>query len=387
MRNLLAWSSRVDATTPADRDRAVDAFRAIAILGVVFGHWLVTAVVDQGGGRLAGASPLRSMPAFVPISWLLQTLAVFFLVGGYAAARSWGSAGARGATYWGWLKQRLTRLFAPVGLLLLIWTVAVGTLVVFGAPYTTLRTLVTLVLSPLWFLIVFAVITSFTPLLCHAAGKRAVPATVIALATVAAVDVARFALGGPHRLGWVNVIAGWMVPYALGVAWAEGAVRGKRVPSALFAGGLMGAVALVTWFGYPASMVGVPGARISNLNPPTMAAVAFGVAQCGLALLMHERLRRWMRSPLAWGVVVMANMSAIIVFLWHQSALLTVTLGARWIGTLPGLHTSPDSPVWVLQRLLWIPAFVATLFLLWAAARKLEWPSPAHGNTRTQPLT
>src|SRR5918994_2387331 len=184
MRSLLAWSSRVDAATPADRDRAVDALRAIAILGVVFGHWLVTAVVDQGGGRLAGASPLRSMPAFVPISWLLQTLAVFFLVGGYAAARSGGSAGARGATYWSWLKQRLTRLFAPVGLLLIIWTVAVGMLVVFGAPYTTLRTLVTLVLSPLWFLIVFAVITSFTPLLCRAAGKRAVPAIVIALAAV-----------------------------------------------------------------------------------------------------------------------------------------------------------------------------------------------------------
>jgi hypothetical protein len=274
-----------------------------------------------------------------------------------------------------------------VGLLLVIWTVAVGMLVVFGAPYTTLRTLVTLVLSPLWFLIVFAVITSFTPLLCRAAGKRAVPTAIFALATVAAVDVARFALGGPHRLGLVNVIAGWIVPFALGVAWAEKAIRGRRIPSALFGGGLIAAAALVAWFGYPASMVGVPGARISNLNPPTTAAVAFGLAQCGLAILLHERLRSWMRSPLAWAVVVMANMSAIIVFLWHQSALLMVTLGARWIGTLPGLHTSPDSPVWVLQRLLWIPAFVATLFLLWAAARKLEWPSPARGTTRSQPLT
>src|SRR5437868_1977382 len=37
-------------------------------------------------------------------------------------------------------------------------------------------------------------------------------------------------------------------------------------------------------------MVGVNGARISNLNPPTLAAVTFGIAQCGLALLLRDRL-------------------------------------------------------------------------------------------------
>jgi len=241
------------------------------------------------------------------------------------------------------------------------------------------------VLSPLWFLVVFALVTSLTPLLCGTAGRRAIPAAGVALATVAAVDVARFAFGAPHRLGWVNVIAGWLVPFAIGVAWGEGGVRDRRIFAALFAGGLIGAGALVLWFGYPASMVGVPGERISNLNPPTMAAVAFGIGQCGLVLLLHNRLRRWMRSPLPWAVVVTANISAIIVFLWHQSALLTVTLGARWFGTLPGLHTSPDSPAWVFQRLLWLPAFAATLLALWAAARKLEWPAPPGGHARTKP--
>jgi hypothetical protein len=325
------------------------------------------------------------MPGFVPISWLLQTLAVFFLVGGYAAARSWASTKTRGATYGEWLKRRLTRLFAPVGLLLTVWMVALGGLVVFGAPYTTLRTLVTLVLSPLWFVIVFAVITSLTPLLCGGSGRKALPAATVALATVVAVDAARFAFGGPHRLGWINVIAGWLVPFALGVAWGEGALRGKRAHLTLLTGGVLGAVALVTWFGYPASMVGIPGAEISNLNPPTLAAVAFGLGQCGLALLVSEWLRRRMRTPVAWATVVTANIAAIIVFLWHQSALLTVTLGARWIGSLPGLHTSPDSPAWVFQRLLWLPAFAAALGLLWAAARRLELPVPHRGEPRPQP--
>jgi hypothetical protein len=145
-------------------------------------------------------------------------------------------------------------------------------------------------------------------------------------------------------------------------------------------------VALALWFGYPASMVGVPGGRISNLNPPTLAAVAFGLAQCGLAMLLHKWLTRRMQSPVQWAAVVIANMAAIILFLWHQSALLIVTLGARWIGTLPGLHTTPDSPVWVFQRLLWLPAFAAVLSLLWGAARKLEWPARDHRESRQQAI-
>jgi peptidoglycan/LPS O-acetylase OafA/YrhL len=386
VRSDVSLRDRIDAATPAGRDRGIDALRAIAILGVVLGHWLVTAVVDEGGGRLSTESPLTNMPEFVPISWLLQSLAVFFLVGGYAAARSWRSAEARGATYGGWLGQRLMRLFAPVALLLIVWAIALAILVVAGTPYTTLRTLVLLVVSPLWFLMVFAGITSFTPLLSRNAGKRAIPAAVFALAAVAGVDAVRFALDGPHGLGWINVIAGWLVPFSLGVAWAEGAFRERKLPWALFAGGFIGAISLVAWFGYPASMVGVPGVRTSNLNPPTLAAVSFGLAQCGSALLVHPWLRRRMQSPAVWAAVATANLSAITVFMWHQSALLTVMLGARWIGPLPGLHTRPDSPAWVLQRLAWLPVFATMLLLLWSVARKAGAVGSGPGGTKPKPI-
>src|SRR5690349_24084732 len=85
---------RVDAATPPHRDRAVDALRALAIAGVIGGHWLVTALVSSSsspghhGTTLSDNSPLASMPWLAPLSWIFQTLAVFFLVGGYAAARS-----------------------------------------------------------------------------------------------------------------------------------------------------------------------------------------------------------------------------------------------------------------------------------------------------------
>jgi len=58
-------------------------------------------------------------------------------------------------------------------------------------------------------------------------------------------------------------------------------------------------------------MVGVNGAHISNLNPPTLAAVSFGIAQCGLALLLRDRLARLMRRPLAWAGIALVNLSAM----------------------------------------------------------------------------
>ena len=38
-------------------------------------------------------SPLASMPWLAPVSWIFQTLAVFFLVGGYSAARGYRGRG------------------------------------------------------------------------------------------------------------------------------------------------------------------------------------------------------------------------------------------------------------------------------------------------------
>jgi len=45
VRRLRVLARRIDAATPPQRDRAVDALRALAIAGVIGGHWLVTALV------------------------------------------------------------------------------------------------------------------------------------------------------------------------------------------------------------------------------------------------------------------------------------------------------------------------------------------------------
>lgn len=362
---LRAAAHRIDRATPAERDRAVDALRALAILGVVLGHWLVTALVADGSS-LRTASPLHFMPWLAPVSWVFQTLAVFFLVGGHVATKGLASARARGLTYGQWVRGRLARLTKPVAAVVGLWAVVACCLLVNGADAGTVHTLVKLAVSPLWFLLVFVALTAATPLL-----TRLNP--LWPLAVVLHVDLVRFGLGGPSWLGWVNLAAGWMVPYTLGAAWTRGELEGRRAGWTLLAGGAAATAILVACAGYPASMVGVPGDAVSNLDPPTLAAVTFGMAQCGLALLLRERLRRVMRRRLVlWAAVALVNLSAMTIFLWHLTALMATTATGLLAGPLPGLHTAPEGLAWVVYRLAWLPVFALALAVCWTAFRGYE---------------
>ncbi|GGO78116.1 acyltransferase family protein [Nonomuraea cavernae] len=404
MRDLVA---RLDAETPPDRDRAVDALRALAILGVVAGHWLVTAlVVDSGTVRVA--SPLRYLPQLTPVSWVFQTLAVFFLVGGMVGTRSRLRARAEGVPYGRWLAGRTARLFRPAAAVLVVWGLAAFAMLAAGVRLESVQALVKLVLSPMWFLLVFAALTAATPLV-----SRLHP--VWPLAVVVCVDLIRFGavpvgahaegagpLGGlvdavaghGEELGWwVNVAAGWLVPYCLGAAWARGRLRGRVTGWALLLGGAAVTVALVTLAGYPAAMVGVPGASLSNLDPPSLAAVTFGLAQCGAALLLLGPLRRLLRRPAAWAAVALTNLAAMTIFLWHQTAMIAVTsfgllaesvmlrAGLLGDGTLPGLRTVPDGPGWVLARVAWLPLFAVALLACCAVFHGSE-----RGPSRSKPV-
>ncbi|MFE4691846.1 acyltransferase [Streptomyces sp. NPDC056749] len=362
MRHLVR---RIEAATPRDRDRAVDALRAFAILGVVCGHWLVTALVADSG-TVHGASPLQHMPGLAPVSWVFQTLAVFFLVGGRVGARGYASARARGESYGSWLGARMVRLFRPVAVVTAVWVVAACVMLASGVDEGTARALGKLVWSPLWFLLVFAALTAATPLVA-----RLHP--LWPLAVVLYADLFRLGFDGPAALGWINVPAGWLVPYCLGAAWARGGLGDRRTGWLLLLGGATATAGLVLFAGYPASMVGVPGGTLSNLDPPTLAAITFGLAQCGAALLLLGPLRRVLARPAVWAAVALLNLSAMTVFLWHQTAMIVVTSTALFLGgPLPGLHTVPDDPGWVRARAAWLPVFALVLLALLSVFRVYE---------------
>ncbi|MEU8384260.1 acyltransferase family protein [Streptosporangium sp. NPDC048865] len=206
---MASLAARIEAATPGSRDRGVDALRALAIVGVVLGHWLVTAWDLGAAGAVHISSPLAYLPELTPMSWVFQTLAVFFLVGGYAAARGLrSSAGA-------WVRARTGRLLGPVVPLLLVWAGIAAGMALRGSSAGTIRVMVLPAIGPLWFLAVFAALTAATPLLLRA---NPVATAAAAFAVVLGVDLARFGLGAPAWTGWANLAAGWLVPYALGIA-------------------------------------------------------------------------------------------------------------------------------------------------------------------------
>jgi hypothetical protein len=108
--------------------------------------------------------------------------------------------------------------------------------------------------------------------------------------------------------------------------------------------------------------------------------VSFGIAQCGLALLLRDRLARLMRRPLAWAGIALVNLSAMTLFLWHQTAFVTVSSVGLLAGRVPGLLTAPTDAVWVAGRLAWLPVFAIMLSGLWLAFRRAETPAASSGS-------
>ncbi|GGN59699.1 acyltransferase [Actinoplanes lobatus] len=366
------------------RDRTIDALRAVAILGVVIGHWLVSAVVSDPARPAAwhGASPLAAFPALTPATWVLQTLGLFFFAGGFAAARSRrepathsrrepavGSRREPAARSRPGLAARFARLARPIGLLAAVWLPAWLLLRVTGAPDSTLHVVRSLLVHPLWFLLVYLVLTVSAPLLRAAVGRYRLWPLAPAIALVAACDVARHL----ETAAWLHpaaTVAGWAVPYLLGIALADGLLP-QRAGRILALMGVAAGAGLVLLAGYPASAVGVPGDGWSNLDPPSLFALALAAAQIGVFLLVRDRLAGWLRRPAVGTPVAVLNRSAMTVYCWHQSALLLVTFGGLLAGPLPGL-SGPPTGMWPLYRLLWLPVFAVTLVFLCAAFQRAE---------------
>ncbi|GAA0219656.1 acyltransferase [Cryptosporangium japonicum] len=363
---MTSLATRIDAATPADRDRSLDGLRALAVIGVVVGHFLVMALVPDASGALRVRSPLTALPDFAPLSWVLQMLALFFLVGGYSAAR-----GLEGRAYGPWIRRRLVRLTRPVIAVTAVLACAFPLLSLAGVPAGTLRTTTALVVQPLWFIAVYGVVTALTPVVVAVVRRMGAWAALPLVATVAVVDALRYGVDGvPGWIGLINVLPGWAFAYVLGVAWAQGRLS-RRAAMTLAGVGAALLVTLVLLFGYPASVVGVPGAGRVNSHPPSLLVVALAMAQCGLAVLLRDRLAAFLRAPRRWAAVAMLNLVALTVFCWHQLALVLLTLVTA---DLPGLHELPDGLGWAGWRLLWLPVHCLVLAALVWATRRFEAP-------------
>ncbi|MDF6021368.1 acyltransferase [Streptomyces sp. JH34] len=365
--------SRIDASTPAHRDRAVDGLRALALMAVPAGHWLLGGFTRDGDGALHNASPLSTFAVFSPVSWVLQMLGVFFLVGGYASVLSYHRRPSTGGA---WLRGRMVRLGRPVLGVTAVWALMIPVLYAVGVPEDTLRTGAKLVIQPLWFVGVYALVTALTPCCVRLARRFGGWAAVPLIGSVAVVDFLRYgpyADAVPSWVGVLNILPGWLFAYQLGVCWGQGRLsrRGARL---LLVGGTALFAVLLLAFHYPASMVGVPGEARTNSHPPSLLVLALASAQSGAAVLLHGRIGRALRRPVLWAPVVVINLSAMTILCWHQTAMLAAAVPASFAGVVPGLTTSPDSVGWIVARLAWLPLFAGLLVLISRYARRFEDP-------------
>ena len=370
--SLLAAARKAAAATPAGRDRYVDFLRVASLLVVVLGHWLMT-LLSWSGGRLEGGNVLALVPGLWLATWVLQVMPVFFVVGGFSNMVTWEAIQRRGGGYVEYLTGRMARLLRPVLAFALAWLAIPPLLVLAGLPGEGLAQAGKLMAQPLWFLGVYLVAVALAPVMVRLHRRHGLRVPAVLAAGAAAVDALRLG-AGLEALGYLNVLLVWVLVQQLGFFYADGSLaRCPRRALAAVGGASLGALAVLTGSGlYPGSMVGLPGAPVSNMNPPTVCIIALAVWQVALLELARERAARWLARPRPWTAVVLVGSMIMTLYLWHLTALLAV------VGALAALGVPLPEPAtagWWATRPLWLVLLLLALAPIALAFARFERPA------------
>jgi surface polysaccharide O-acyltransferase-like enzyme len=361
----------------------MDALRVVSMLAVAAGHWLLAVVTLAADGSLRTESLLVVAPAAQWSTWLLQVVPLFVVVAGWSSARSLHGASGSGGASIGWVHARVRRLLLPTTAYVLALALAAPLLTLLVGSDT--GALVGRFLGVhLWFTAAISVMWLLTPWLhavWQALGPRALVATGCAVLTV---DVAVQQLGLP-LVGWANFVLVFSFATLLGFAWHDGRLT-RRVAARMVGLGVAGLLLAAASPWYPLSLVGVPGAAQSNNSPLTVCMVLVAVLHVGAVVLAAPRLRRVLERPGVWLGVVVASRVAVTVYLWHLAGL-ALLVGLAHALAPSVLALEPLTATWWATRPLWIAALVlATVPLVWLAARVEQRPRPAAAPGRVRVL-
>ncbi|MGI9234169.1 MAG: acyltransferase family protein [Woeseiaceae bacterium] len=354
------WSRTKDlaAQTPAERNRYVDFLRAVSILMVVTGHWLIVALYYDDG-VFTPSDLLVIRPNTQWLTWVFQVMPIFFIVGGYANAVSLESARRRGIDYAGWLVSRLNRLVSPLLLLLSVWALLAAVLHFSGVTGAVLSLASRAALIPIWFLAIYTLVVVLAPA-TYIAWERWGFASFWAFVAVGAlVDFAFFAFD-QHWLGWSNYLWVWLAVHHLGYAWRDGRMGSPARLIGYSALSLLVLATLIFKGPYPFAMVGSPDEALSNTLPPKITLLALGIAQFGLLLAIETPMRRLLSGLRLWSVTVLINSMIMTLYLWHLTVMV-ILVSLLYLADGFGLGLEPASSEWWLTRPLWIAALYACL--------------------------
>ena len=342
--------SDLASDTPADRHRAVDLYRVVAMAAVAIGHWMAVAAAVGPDGELVAGNALEQASSLAWASWLFQVMPLFFVVGGFASALSLDANDRRGGRPQDWVAARLRRMLAPaavlagtwLGVLVLGTAVGLGSLVAAGAVAAAI---------PLWFLANYTIDTALAPHLLPRFRRRPRLVAGVGVGLFLALEILR--LAGVGLLPHLNWVLGWLLFQTAGFAWRDGLLPTGRRLAAVAVALWAAALAAVTVGPYPVSMVHFPGiGDLSPTHPPSLALLLFGAASSATAIAAAPAVTRWLSRPdraRAWTVVVAGNTVAMSVYLWHMTAAVAATGVLYHVGLLP--RSTVGSGWWWLEKL------------------------------------
>ncbi|WP_025737240.1 acyltransferase family protein [Mycobacterium genavense] len=361
------------------RNLAVDYYRVSGVILIVLGHWLAGSVTYHDG-QFGRQNPLVDMPWTQWLTWPFQAVPVFFLVAGYAGAVSWTHHRESGGTSrQAWLRRRLARVLGPTAVYIALVSAVVVAAAAYGVGGSLLEYADWAVAMHLWFLAVYVLVVSLMPIAvaAHRRWGLWVPATLAVAVTLVDTVLTK---GPLHDLGWLNYLLCWGTLYQLGIAWRGGLLAGRR--PVLLAAVSGTALALLIWQAdYPVSMIGIPGEAVQNTSPPTVAMLAFGCAQAGIAMAAGPALNRILRAGAIRRVLAVGDDNVMALYLWHMIPVVIVAL----VGYPAGLLMQPaeGTAAWWLGRLEWVAILglvtAIELVTLWWGRRVFAAPLPLLG--------
>jgi fucose 4-O-acetylase-like acetyltransferase len=327
---------------------------------VICGHWLAVLVTWEGG-TLHGENALNVLPQMWPLTWLFQVMPLFFFVGGFANRKSYESVVRRGGGYAAYVTGRLQRLLIPTLVFLAVGLAIATGMDAAGLMDDVLRPAARVVTLPLWFLGVYVMVVAMAPVMLALHRRFGHRVLVLLIAAALMIDGTRFGLAIDDA-GHLNYAIIWLAVHQCGFLYAEGTLQ--RWAGWLVGIGAVLLIALISGGPYPASLVGISGDAVDNMNPPTLVILALAGLQIGIALLLRPRLIPWLDQPQPWAAVVSLNRRVMTMFLWHLAAVLP-TIAILYPLGFPqpepgGVAFWMLRPVWVVLQ---VPVFAVLVLV------------------------
>ncbi|MFK0400943.1 acyltransferase [Microbacterium sp. NPDC090225] len=361
------------------RDTGIDLVRSLCVIGVVLLHAIMVgvSVVD---GRPVFDNASTGTWWIVPVSWALQVMPLFFVIGGFSGLLAYRSVLARGRDARSFIAGRVNRLLRPAVVTIAVIGIALWALTAFGVPVDLVTVAGYRYGQPLWFLAVFLLCQALLPALVHLHRTRPLLSLAALVCAAAGVDMAR-AVSGIDALGFLNLAFVWLALQQIGFFLADGSIDSlpRRTRVRVGAGA---ALALLLAF---ATGLCSPD-LIAHINPPTTGLILVGIAHTCAVSLNRTRLSVLSAVPVAAAVSGVIGRRTMTIYLWHMPVLLAMA-GVTALVAIGDGSALPvaGSAAWWADRPLWLATALTLTALVAIPFTRIETrrpPAPSDSTRR-----